>query len=94
MSTGLELLGTGMPEGSADRATVDIAARRDDLRADRPLVEGLRCSGPGRRAGLKLPGGGRPSTIAEGPSGSACRARRAVAVRVTTELVRVVGDRG
>nr|WP_255426928.1 ATP-binding protein [Pseudonocardia sp. C8] len=92
VSTGLELLGTGMPEGSADRATVDTL--RGETTRLTGLVEGLlflaRADERGlvpRREEVDL------DEIAEAervrPSGET-----AVAVRVTTEPVRVVGDRG
>ncbi|WP_344021456.1 ATP-binding protein [Pseudonocardia kongjuensis] len=92
VSTGLELLGTGMPADSADRATVDTL--RGETARLTGLVEGLlflaRADERGiapRREEVDL------DEIAEAervrPSADA-----AVAVRVTTEPVRVVGDRG
>ncbi|WP_224387777.1 ATP-binding protein [Pseudonocardia sp. ICBG1293] len=92
VSTGLELLGSGMPEASADRATVDVL--RGEASRLTGLVENLlflaRADERGiapRREEVDL------DEIAdaerERPSADA-----AVVVRVNSEPVRVVGDRG
>ncbi|MFC4460237.1 ATP-binding protein, partial [Pseudonocardia nematodicida] len=97
VSTGLELLGTGMPEDSADRATVQTL--RGEASRLTSLVEGLlflaRADERGlapRREEVDL------DEIAEAerarPAAPATAGSAAIEIRVTTAPVRVVGDRG
>ncbi|SFM65522.1 Signal transduction histidine kinase [Pseudonocardia ammonioxydans] len=92
VSTGLELLGNGMSEGSADRATVETL--RGETSRLTGLVEGLLFLARADERGL-VP---RREEVDLDEIVDAERARPAggsdVTVRVGTEPVRVVGDRG
>ncbi|MBP2365294.1 sensor histidine kinase [Pseudonocardia parietis] len=92
VSTGLELLGGGMKDGSADRATVDTL-RAETTRLN-GLVEGLLFLARADERGLAP----RHEEVDLDEIADAERGRptvgAAVTVRVTTEPVRVVGDRG
>ncbi|OLL74737.1 putative two-component sensor kinase [Pseudonocardia sp. Ae168_Ps1] len=92
VSTGLELLGTGMAEESADRATVETL--RGETARLTGLVEGLLFLARADERGLAP----RREEVDLDEIADAERVRpsgaTAVAVRVTTEPARVVGDRG
>nr|WP_244326548.1 HAMP domain-containing sensor histidine kinase [Pseudonocardia alni] len=92
VSTGLELLGSGMPEASADRATVDVL--RGEASRLTGLVENLLFLARADERGIAP----RREEVDLDEIADAERERpsaeTAVAVRVTSEPVRVVGDRG
>ncbi|OLL98131.1 periplasmic sensor signal transduction histidine kinase [Pseudonocardia sp. Ae706_Ps2] len=92
VSTGLELLGSGMPESSADRATVDVL--RGEASRLTGLVENLLFLARADERGIAP----RREEVDLDEIADAERERpsaeTAVAVRVTSEPVRVVGDRG
>ncbi|MFG1633979.1 sensor histidine kinase [Pseudonocardia alni] len=92
VSTGLELLGAGMPEASADRATVDVL--RGEASRLTGLVENLLFLARADERGIAP----RREEVDLDEIADAERERpsaeTAVAVRVTSEPVRVVGDRG
>ncbi|MEV1294238.1 ATP-binding protein [Pseudonocardia sp. NPDC049635] len=92
VSTGLELLGAGMAKDSADRATVETL--RGETARLTGLVEGLLFLARADERGIAP----RREEVDLDEIAEAERIRpsadTAVAVRVTTEPVRVVGDRG
>ncbi|MEJ8279582.1 HAMP domain-containing sensor histidine kinase [Pseudonocardia spirodelae] len=92
VSTGLELLGQGMPEGSADRGTVDVL--RGEASRLTGLVENLLFLARADERGVAP----RREEVDLDEIADAERVRPAagdaVTVRVVTQPVRVVGDRG